>query len=111
MKSFRTEIKLMDDLRDYRFYSADMIHPTPEALDYIWGKFSDNYLDARTRSLLKQWQIVSSAMHHRPFHPGSEAHQRFLFETLKQLEELKPHIPVEEEIRHIMSQLTSHHDE
>lgn len=102
---------MMDDLRDYRFYTADMIHPTPDGLNYIWEKFSDHYFDAPTQSLLKQWQIVFAALHHRPFHIRSAAHQRFLIETRKKLEELKSLLPVDEEIRLIESQLTSPHDE
>jgi len=96
---------MMDDLRDYRFYGADMIHPSGEAMDYIWEKFSDAYFNASTKALMKQWQEVSAALHHRPFHPKSAAHKKFLNETLRKLEELKTLIPVKEEIAHIRSQL------
>lgn len=96
---------MMDDLRDYRFYDEDMIHPSSVAIDYIWGKFSDTYFDLPTKSLMKQWQEVLTALQHRPFHPKSMVHKTFLNETLRKLEELKPLIPVEEEIAHIQSQL------
>ncbi len=96
---------MMDDLRDYRFYAADMIHPSPEAIDYIWGKFSSRYFNPSVKVLLKRWQDLSDALKHRPFHPESPAHERFLRETLQKLEELKALIPVEEEIEQIKSQL------
>ena len=99
---------MMDDLRDYRFYESDMIHPSAQAIDYIWGKFSDSWFDPSTKSLMKQWQQVSAALHHRPFHPHSEAHKKFLYETLRKLKELLPGIPVEEEIKEIQTQLTEY---
>ena len=99
---------MMDDLRDYRFYEPDMIHPSAEAIDYIWEKFSDSWFNPSTKSLMKQWQHISAALHHRPFHPQSEAHKKFLYETLRKLKELLPNIPVEEEIKEIQTQLTEY---
>ena len=96
---------MMDDLRDYRFYDEDMTHPSGEAIDYIWEKFSDAYFNPSTISLMKKWQEVSAALHHRPFHPDNAAHKKFLIETLRKLEELQALIPVKEEIAYIQSQL------
>lgn len=98
---------MMDDLRDYRFYKSDMLHPTADAEEYIWQKFSDRYFSAETRSFLKQWKSVLSALSHKPFHPASPAHQQFLRETLKRLEELKPKIDVEREMELVKAQLES----
>ena len=50
---------MMDDLRDYRFYKADMIHPTESAEDYIWEKFSNAYFDVQTLQFLKSWAVFS----------------------------------------------------
>ncbi|MBT1698334.1 GSCFA domain-containing protein [Fulvivirgaceae bacterium PWU4] len=98
---------MMDDLRDYRFYKSDMLHPTEDAEEYIWQKFSDRYFSNETRSFLKQWKSLLSALAHKPFHPASPAHQQFLRETLKRLEELKPKIDVEEEMALVKAQLKS----
>jgi hypothetical protein len=79
---------MMDDLRDYRFYGRDMIHPTEVAEDYIWDKFTGAYLDKSFITFLKEWEKMRRAVAHRPFHPESEAHQTFLKNTLQQLQAL-----------------------
>jgi lysophospholipase L1-like esterase len=96
---------MMDDLRDYRFYERDKIHPTEEALDYIIQKFSDQYFQPEVRSFVEKWQGLRQAMEHRPYHPNSEAHQNFLKELLNKLEALKDTVSVEEEIKIIQSQI------
>jgi len=98
---------MMDDLRDYRFYKNDMIHPTELAEDYIWEKFIESYADAATRKFIDEWTTLRAALAHRPFHPASAAHQGFLRQTLKKLEELKRSTPVdvESEIQTVMAQL------
>ncbi len=98
---------MMDDLRDYRFYKNDMIHPTDLAEDYIWEKFTDSYADAPTRQFIGEWATLRAALAHRPFHPASPAHQAFLRQTLKKLEELKRITPVDvdSEIQTVMAQL------
>jgi hypothetical protein len=96
---------MLDDLRDYRFYAADMIHPSPQAEDYIWEKFGDGYFQEETKILLAKWNAVLAALSHRPFHPRSDAHQQFLKETLKTLQSLQPDISVEEEIKSVQRQL------
>jgi hypothetical protein len=96
---------MMDDLRDYRFYKSDMLHPTEDAEDYIWQKFSGRYFDEQTKDFLKQWQSIRLALTHKPFHPASSAHQQFLKETLKKIEALKNVINVSEEEASIKAQL------
>lgn len=96
---------MMDDLRDYRFYKNDMIHPTEAAEDYIWEKFSDAYFDRPTFQFLKRWYEIRKALSHRPFHPENSSHQQFLKETLSRLEEIKSIVSVEEEMKHVKSQL------
>ncbi|MBD5356115.1 MAG: GSCFA domain-containing protein [Bacteroides sp.] len=62
-----------DDLRDYRFYASDMVHPSPEAVDYIWGKFQDRYLSKASRALLTEGEKVTKRLNHRPIiYGGSE---------------------------------------
>lgn len=69
---------MLDDLRDYRFYKSDLIHPTEFAVDYIWQKFSDTYLSADTKTFLTRWNKIKSGLQHRAFNPSSEQHQEFL---------------------------------
>lgn len=80
---------MMDDLRDYRFYKEDMLHPTAVAEAYIWQKFVDAYYAPEFRQFMGQWEKVQRAVAHRPFHPQSEGHQQFLKSTLNQLETLR----------------------
>jgi hypothetical protein len=96
---------MMDDLRDYRFYKADMIHPTEVAEAYIWEKFSDRYFTADLKNFIEQWKDIQNALAHKPFQPSSNAHQWFLQETLKKLEGLKMIVNVDQEIASIKSQL------
>lgn len=97
---------LLDDLRDYRFYSSDLIHPTPDAIEYIWKKFIVRYFDLETKIFLDEWQEIMKAISHKPFHPSSPSHQIFLKETLIRLQELKSKVDVENEIKLIQTQLT-----
>ncbi|OKL39456.1 GSCFA domain-containing protein [Pontibacter flavimaris] len=98
---------MMDDLRDYRFYKEDMLHPTPLAEDYIWQRFVDAYYTADFRQFMDQWEKIQRAVAHRPFQPQSEAHQKFLQNTLQQLQELgqKYKIDVSSEAKTLRKQL------
>jgi GSCFA family len=89
---------MMDDLRDYRFYSSDMIHPSEDAENYIWDKFADRYFSPEMRTTIHDWQTVKKMIDHKPFHPNSASHQKFLNETLFKLENLKSRINVVYEI-------------
>jgi hypothetical protein len=55
----------MDDLRDYRFYAEDLIHPNQQAIDYIWEKFGDAYFDAKTLALIKEYETAQKRLNHR----------------------------------------------
>lgn len=98
---------MMDDLRDYRFYKSDMLHPSEDAEEYIWNKFVNSFLDESTKDFIKQWQPIQTALQHKPFHPKSIAHQSFLRNTLSQLEALQKIASVEREIQFVKSQLLS----
>ena len=79
---------MMDDLRDYRYYKDDMLHPTTLAVNYIWDKFVQAYYDEGFRRFTVEWDKMKRAVAHRPFHPESEAHQTFVRNTLTQLRQL-----------------------
>ncbi|GAL61074.1 hypothetical protein JCM19300_4012 [Algibacter lectus] len=73
---------MMDELRDYRFYAEDMIHPNTTAINYIWEKFQKVWLSPDTSKIMNNVAVVQKGMKHKPFNPSSEAHLKFL----KQLE-------------------------
>ena len=95
---------MLDDLRDYRFYKADMLHPTEEAVDYIWNAFIETYADQDLKTFLKQWKEITTALAHKPFHPSTAAHQKFLSDVLKKLEGLSKLVDVNSEIRFVQNQ-------
>jgi hypothetical protein len=97
---------MMDDLRDYRFYKSDMLHPTIEAEEYIWEKFIHTYFEADTIAFIKKWKEIKAALAHKPFHPSSTAHQLFLKSLYTKVSELKNVVDVEEELSLIKSQIT-----
>jgi hypothetical protein len=77
---------LLDDLRDYRFYADDLLHPSSQAIDYIWEKFSETYFDRQTAAKIREYERIQQALNHRPFHPESEEYQRFRKTAETQLE-------------------------
>jgi hypothetical protein len=99
---------LLDDLRDYRFYKTDRLHPTEEAVDYIWEKFVAAYFDKSAQRVFQQWQEIRKDLEHKPFHPETENHQKFLQSVLIKLEVLQPRIDVAEEIRDLKSKIASY---
>ena len=74
---------MMDELRDYRFYAEDMLHPSQTAIDYIWMKFSENYINETEFETMQHVSEIQKALNHRPFNPNSESHLKFQ-DNLKQ---------------------------
>jgi lysophospholipase L1-like esterase len=72
---------MMDELRDYRFYREDMLHPTPQAVEYIWQQLVDHYFSPRAQQFLQEWAPLKAALNHRPFNPDSDAYRQFLADT------------------------------
>ncbi|OHT47408.1 GSCFA domain-containing protein [Flavobacterium tructae] len=86
---------MMDELRDYRFYAEDMLHPNVVAIDYIWQRFSENYIAENSISTLLEVGEIQKSLHHRSFNPESEQHQKFLVklrQKIKSVEEKWQHI-------------------
>jgi len=69
---------MMDELRDYRFYKEDMVHPNNTAIQIIWETFNETWISSNTKSLQKEIATIQSGLQHRPFNPESEEHQSFL---------------------------------
>ncbi len=96
---------MMDDLRDYRFYKADMLHPTTVAEDYIWQKFAETYFDDGTQNFLAEWGKIRAAIDHKPFNPASPQHQDFIKKTIKKIEGLEPQLDFSIELAQLRQQL------
>lgn len=77
---------MIDELRDYRFYGDDMLHPTSLAVNYIWEKFSLFCFSHETEEVNREWSVIRQALEHRPLHPDSEAFYRFRQQTEDKLE-------------------------
>lgn len=69
---------LNDELRDYRFYQEDMLHPSQQAVEYIWQKFREAYFSKEAEQFMEEWRPIKEALAHRPFNPQSEEYQKFL---------------------------------
>ena len=80
---------MMDELRDYRFYKEDMIHPNQIAINYIWEKFYENWLSDEAIDLKKEVIKIQRGLEHKPFNPDSKKHQQFLSSLQGKIEILK----------------------
>jgi lysophospholipase L1-like esterase len=86
---------MMDELRDYRFYTEDMLHPNQIAIDYIWKLFSESYISETSFSIMKEIDEIQKSLRHRSFNPQSEQHKKFLEkleQKIKSLNEKSPNI-------------------
>jgi len=102
---------MMDDLRDYRYYADDLVHPSRLAIDYIWKLFSEHYLAPKEAALRKKIGKLQAAMTHRPFNPHSDAHQKFIQQQLQQIETIHrkaPFINLDKARQHFKTQLIAH---
>ncbi len=84
---------LMDDLRDYRFYGNDLLHPNSQAIEYIWQAFSQTYFSEETQKIIQQVQALQKAMQHRPFQKESSEYQKFLAQNFSLCNELSQQFP------------------
>ncbi|MEP0263552.1 GSCFA domain-containing protein [Dokdonia sp.] len=84
---------MMDELRDYRFYATDMLHPSQQAIDYIWEKFMEVYAFAKAKKTLKEVQIIQQGLTHRPFNPESKQHRQFIGKLENRMASLKKEYP------------------
>jgi GSCFA family len=86
---------LLDELRDYRFYKEDMLHPSQTAIDYIWVKFFENYISESEFQTMQLVCDIQKALHHKPFNENSDSHQKFLLNLNQKIDTLAmkfPHI-------------------
>ena len=84
---------MMDELRDYRFYAEDMLHPNQTAIDYIWIQFFENYISESVFGLMNEICSIQKGLQHRPFNPNTENHQKFLNQLDLKIKAIKNQYP------------------
>lgn len=84
---------VIDDLRDYRFYAEDMVHPNYQATQYVYDRFFNACIDERDHALIRQLNQLATAISHRIQHPGTKQHQEFFQKQLNHVRELKLALP------------------
>ncbi len=80
---------LLDDLRDYRFYAEDLIHPSTTAENYIWDYVKTYFLDKKTNDFIQEWQEIQKNLSHKPRNPETESHQNFVKITQEKLKKFE----------------------
>jgi len=97
---------VIDDLRDYRFYSEDLVHPNYFATQYVWKKFVQACVDVQSQSILEEIRSINLAYQHKPFNPSSEKHKKFLntyLQKTKKLKEQNQYLDFEKELNYFSS--------
>ncbi|MFK8061040.1 MAG: GSCFA domain-containing protein [Polaribacter sp.] len=84
---------MMDELRDYRFYAEDMIHPNKTAINYIWEKFTETWFSENSRETMLKIEMIQKGISHKPFNENSEEHQQFLRNLNLKKEEIHKDFP------------------
>lgn len=82
-----------DELRDYRFYQEDMLHPSAQAVEYIWQRLCECYLSEEAREFIEAWRPLKAALSHRPFRPDSKEYKAFMNKTMLKVAELQKKYP------------------
>ncbi len=95
---------MTDELRDYRFYDVDMIHPNQQAVKYIYEKFCQTYMNQTTLEFQEKWQKILKKLNHHTFHTQTQAHKQFLLTLLQDLEAITE-INIRTEIEEIKNKL------
>mgnify|MGYP003385372546 CR=1 FL=1 len=84
---------MMDELRDYRFYAEDMLHPNQTAINYIWEKFTNSWISEEAKIIMQEVAAIQRGLAHRPFNEDSEQHQQFLKTLQQKTETLQKSVP------------------
>ena len=82
-----------DELRDYRFYKSDMLHPSEQTVEYIWQRLYESFLSDEAKAFIQEWTPLKAALHHKPFDPESEEYKAFMHKTMLKVVELKKKYP------------------
>lgn len=84
---------VLDELRDYRFFEKDMLHPNELAVDYIWERVVEVYFSTKTVCFMKEIEVIQKGLAHRPFNPTTQSHQSFLEQLNSKIQEIKKQLP------------------
>ena len=84
---------MMDELRDYRFYAQDMIHPSQTAIDYIWERFVETNITGDSIQIMNEVDSIQKGLAHKPFHPNSQNHQVFQQQLNQRIAKLQVKAP------------------
>ncbi|MEQ3665378.1 MULTISPECIES: GSCFA domain-containing protein [unclassified Olleya] len=74
---------MMDELRDYRFYNQDLLHPSPLAVDYIWDRFKTVWMADSAIAIMSEVDTIQKGLQHKPFNPNSTAHLKFVHQLVE----------------------------
>ena len=99
---------ILDDLRDYRFYQEDLVHPNGTAIKYVWEYFKRSFFAEKTQELLLEIEKVLLAVGHKPFNPESKKHQQFITSQLNRISQLQskyPQLDFNQELEHLTTAL------
>lgn len=83
-----------DELRDYRFYREDMLHPTDQTVEYIWQRLQETYLSNAAKDFIKSWRPLKEAIRHRPFNPDGAEYIAFANKTKENIAKLRLQYPL-----------------
>ena len=84
---------MMDELRDYRFYAEDMLHPNPTAVNYIWERFTETWIDKNSYTLMEEINSIQKSKLHKPFNTNSDSHQKFVTQLQNKINQLQAQFP------------------
>ena len=84
---------LMDELRDYRFYAEDMVHPSELAIRYVWERFVETCISTDALQIMEESENIRKALSHKPFHPESDEYKRFLGQIVLKIDQLSGKYP------------------
>ncbi|OYX83967.1 MAG: GSCFA domain-containing protein, partial [Flavobacteriales bacterium 32-34-25] len=84
---------MMDELRDYRFYAEDMLHPSALAVDYIWERFKEASISESVFGVMDEVENIQKSLAHKPFNPNSESHLKFEANLRKKITKLESQYP------------------
>jgi len=99
---------MMDELRDYRFYAADMVHPSEVAEQLIWERFVEYTMNSATKEQMKEVENVERMLCHRPLHEDTEANKQFLKQLIQKIDQLTdkyPQLDFKEERKECLTKL------
>ncbi len=94
---------VIDDLRDYRFYAEDMVHPNYAATNYVWEKFVATCIDEASKELMQEINEINAALHHKPFNPTSAAHKAFklkYWNIIKTMQQKHPYLNLTDQLQY-----------